>query len=78
MTFFVSLIVVVTTQVGSIFSIFFSYFAYFFELNGLKWNGRRLGVRVWMGGDIQEVPGGAGGDVVAGEFGSGFVVQGST
>ena len=28
-----------------------------------------------MGGDIQKVSGGAGGDVVAGEFGSGFSVQ---
>lgn len=28
-----------------------------------------------MGGDIQEVPGRTGGDVVAGELGSSFVVQ---
>lgn len=34
-----------------------------------------VGVRVWMGWDIQEVPGGAGSYVVAGKFGSSFIVQ---
>lgn len=34
-----------------------------------------VGVGVWMGWDIQEVPGGAGGNVVAGKFGSSFIVQ---
>jgi len=34
-----------------------------------------VGVGVWMGLDIQEIPGGAGGYVVAGKFGSSFIVQ---
>lgn len=34
-----------------------------------------VGIGVWMGWYFQKVLGGTGGDVVAGEFGSGFIVQ---
>lgn len=34
-----------------------------------------VGVGVWLGWDFQEVPGGAGGYVVASKFGSSFIVQ---
>lgn len=34
-----------------------------------------IGSGVWMGWHFQEVPGGTGGDVVAGKLGTGFIVQ---